>query len=443
MNKFNRIIVLSLIIYLAAAVSFGVIMHKMSQREDNSYMISLNRAGDRAVRIIQEGIDTSPAEGDFAEDALWKLANEYDCIDDILYFPISETNYGDELDDLYKTKAGKYYEIIPVIDESDAGQVLKGYLRINYDKEDNSGMIFVIAELIFLLIGICILSVLIYLKFKLIAPFNRMQDMTYELSKGNLKGDIKSDKNKYFGRFALSLSQLRDNLDAARSREYELLRERKMLLFSISHDVKTPLSTVQLYLRALSDNVYDTEEKRQEVYGKIMEKAHEIENYINELVKASHEDVVDIQVEQGEFYLGNLMEQVLHIYREKCALRKTELKVGDYGNILLKGDIHRMTEVFENIFENAFKYGDGRKIEISFYREDYSQLIRVFNTGECVEEKDFPHLFESFYRASNSKGKRGSGLGLYICREIMHRMNGEIFAESGEGGMAFVIVMMM
>ena len=64
-----------------------------------------------------------------------------------------------------------------------------------------------------------------------------------------------------------------------------------------------------------------------------------------------------------------------------------------------------------------------------------------FNTGQPVSDNDFNHIFESFFRGSNSGGKQGNGLGLYICREIMHKMDGEIFAQKEEECMAFVLVL--
>ncbi|MCI7804402.1 MAG: sensor histidine kinase [Oscillospiraceae bacterium] len=79
--------------------------------------------------------------------------------------------------------------------------------------------------------------------------------------------------------------------------------------------------------------------------------------------------------------------------------------------------------------ENAVKYGDGHTIEISFSEEDNCQLITVRNSGCTLPETELPHIFDSFWRGSNSEKSQGSGLGLYICRQLMRKINGEIFAE--------------
>ena len=93
--------------------------------------------------------------------------------------------------------------------------------------------------------------------------------------------------------------------------------------------------------------------------------------------------------------------------------------------------------------ENAFKYGDGKEIKISFYEEEYCQLIKISNSGLCVKQEEMSHLFDSFYRGSNVGDKEGNGLGLYICREIMQKMGGEIFASREDGGMSFHLVLPM
>ena len=84
--------------------------------------------------------------------------------------------------------------------------------------------------------------------------------------------------------------------------------------------------------------------------------------------------------------------------------------------------------------ENAIKYGDGKWVRISFSDEEDCRLITVTNSGCSVKEDEIPHLFESFYRGSNSEKAPGSGLGLYIARSLMRMMNGDIFAAKESAG---------
>lgn len=90
--------------------------------------------------------------------------------------------------------------------------------------------------------------------------------------------------------------------------------------------------------------------------------------------------------------------------------------------------------------ENALKYGDGKYITISFSTEEDCCLITVKNSGCTLKEDELPHLFDSFYRGSNVGNAKGSGLGLYICRQLMHMMDGEIFAEIKENEFLATVV---
>ena len=107
---------------------------------------------------------------------------------------------------------------------------------------------------------------------------------------------------------------------------------------------------------------------------------------------------------------------------------------------LLKGDKDRSIETLQNIMENAVKYGDGRRIAIGVSEEDGCILISIYNSGCTLPEEELPHIFESFWRGSNSEKQQGSGLGLYISRQLMCRMGGEIFAQIKAGEMIVTAV---
>ncbi len=274
-----------------------------------------------------------------------------------------------------------------------------------------------------------VFGLLLYIRGKILSPFERLTNVPYELSKGNLTSPVKENKSRFFGKFLWGIDLLRENIEQQKQREMELQKEKKTLLLSLSHDIKTPLSVIKLYSRALSKNLYSDAEKQREIARSIGEKADEIEGYVSKIITASRGDFLSLDVENGEFYLSELVQSIADYYGEKLALVKTEFIVGEYKNCLLYGDLDRAVEVLQNVIENAIKYGDGKRIELLFPNDEEGVLVSIRNEGCTLDKSDLPHIFESFWRGSNSEKVRGSGLGLYICRQLMHKMNGEIFAE--------------
>ena len=278
-------------------------------------------------------------------------------------------------------------------------------------------------------IAILFIVVMLYIKYAILTPFERLSSLPYELSKGNLTAPIEETKNRFFGKFLWGIDVLRENIEQQKQRELEMQKEKKALLLSLSHDIKTPLSAIKLYSAALSKNLYPDAEKQHKIAESITEKADEIEGYVSQIITASREDFLSLEVEMGEFYLSELIEKITGYYREKLALIKTDFNVGKYKNCLLSGDLSRSVEVLQNVMENSLKYGDGRRVELIFPEDDECVQIALRNGGCTLSRDDLPHIFESFWRGANAENIRGSGLGLYICRQLMRKMNGEIFAE--------------
>lgn len=276
-------------------------------------------------------------------------------------------------------------------------------------------------------------AVLFYIKNKIILPFERLSDVPYELSKGNLTMPVKESKSRYFGRFVWGVDMLRESIEQQKARELELQKNKKTLLLSLSHDIRTPLSAIKLYSKALSKGLYTDKAKQTEIAENIYAKADETEGYLSRITLASREDFLSIEVKNGEFYLSELITRIREYYAEKLSLIGTEFTVSDYSDCLIYGDIDRSVEAIQNVIENAIKYGDGKKIAVDVGTEDGCILITVRNSGCTLDSDELPHIFESFQRGKNADNEKGSGLGLYIARQIMNKMNGEIFARITEG----------
>lgn len=282
--------------------------------------------------------------------------------------------------------------------------------------------------------------VLLYVYKKVLKPFHAMSNLSYELAKGNLAVPIQEEKSKLFGRFLWGMDMLREKLEDNREKEMEFQRGRKTLILSLSHDIKTPLSSIDLYARALSENLYETEEKRDEAIAGITRNVREIKKYVDEIVTASREDFLNLEVVLGEFYLSEVLKATREYYSSKLSVIHTEFIVEDIPDCLLKGDKNRLIEVLQNIMENAIKYGDGRTIRIYGQDEEDCKLIHIENTGCRIKPEELPNLFDSFYRGSNSHGIKGNGLGLYICKTLMEKMDGEIFAQMKEAHFCMTVV---
>ena len=299
--------------------------------------------------------------------------------------------------------------------------------RIEYVEERSSGLPLYI-NISLLCMMIVTMMVLVYVYRKVLKPFHNMSNLSYELAKGNLSMPVKEEKSKLFGRFLWGMDMLREKLEDNKARELEFQKEQKTLILSLSHDIKTPLSSIELYSKALSENLYDTQERKDEALQGIVRNVKEIKGYVDEIVTASREDFLNLEVSMGEYYLSEVMKVTERYYKDKLSVIHTEFQVDEISECLLKGDKNRMIEVLQNVMENAIKYGDGKRIHISFGEEEDCKLIHIENSGCDLKEEELPNLFDSFYRGSNSTGRKGSGLGLYICKTLMRKMDGEIFA---------------
>lgn len=378
--------------FIILAVVANFVLKNIKAGEDNFYKVELSRV-----------------ERELKEQGKVDLSN-YD-------FIINVTS-GQTIDELID--CDNEYKIVDINDL---------LYRIDYVKEIQVRDVRPIVNIIILLCFILVCAIIIILNNGILKPFKRFEELPKELAKGNLVVPIKENKNRYFGNFLWGMDLLREKLEDDRRRELELVKEKKMVLLSLSHDIKTPLSAIKLYSKALSRNLYNDEEKNKMIAVNIDEKVSEIEKFISEIVNASNDDFIDFEINNSEFYVKDVLNHLDEYYSEKMKLSQIDFSIDEYSNSLVFGDKERIIEVLQNIIENAIKYGDGKYINVHTERVDNEYHFVVSNSGCELPRDELIHIFDSFFRGSNSKKQEGSGLGLYICRKLVHLMEGEIFAD--------------
>lgn len=303
--------------------------------------------------------------------------------------------------------------------------------RVEYTTEGRNRTVWAV-NCVLAALFLLILLLLVYIRRNIIVPFGRLNTVPQERAKGNLAVPIPEEKSRMFGKFTWGVNLLREKIEGDRQKELSMQRDKKLLLLSLSHDIKTPLSAIKLNAKALARGLYKDEEKRRSAAESINSRADEIEHFVSEITKAASEDFMEFEVTQGEVFLSSILRRLSDRYAQQLAVSGTKFTIDRFDDCILSCDPDRLAECLQNLIENAVKYGDGRQIGLSFDKMDGCELITVSNTGCSLEEKELPQIFESFHRGSNAENVQGNGLGLFICKRLMSLMGGEIYADIRE-----------
>ena len=388
MRAFRKLCIAVLTIFLMLSAVLNIVMFKHQKYTDGQYRLEAKRLAD-----------------EIAETGSYDLAD----------FPhITGVYTGD---DLYKSD--EHYVII------EANGTL---YRVEYTLGNDRGL-FIVSNCILGILFLLLCGVFVYLWRNVIKPFGSLNDVPQELARGNLAVPIPEQKSRFFGKFTWGVNLLREKIEDDRQRELSIQRDKKLLLLSLSHDIKTPLSAIKLNAKALAKGIYSDAEKRRSAAESINVRADEIEQFVSEITKAASKDFMSFEVTLDEAFLSHIITKINSRYAPQFNISGTEFVIHKYDDCILSCDADRLAECLQNLIENAIKYGDGRQIEISFDKMDGCELITVTNTGCTLEAKELPQIFGSFHRGNNADNVQGNGLGLFICKRLMSLMGGEVYAE--------------
>ena len=419
MKKYTQIIFLLIMLMVVFLIGTNIILSYFKVTNNNEYRVEINRVK-QSIRAYEDEYGICPKnDANFLQDS----DEVYYYIIDILCIPFDKNGKIDheELNKISNDMNKQY-----VLYQSNLG-IYKISYTISYQFQIEKIRYFINAVIVFF--ALFMIIVLLYIRQNIIKPFNALSSLPYELSKGNLSKPLKESKNKYFGHFLWGMDMLREKLEMDRQREFQLVKDKKLLLISLSHDIKTPLTVIKLYAKALDKNLYKQEEQKRKAVLSISNHVDEIEQYLSQIVTASSEEFVNFDVHLKELYVKTIINSIKKYYAEKLMLAQISFDVYLHDDCLIKGDEDRIIEIIQNVIENAVKYGDGIFIRIDARRKEEEYIICITNSGCTLMEKELLHIFDSFFRGTNIDNKPGSGLGLYICRSLIHLMEGEILAD--------------
>ena len=227
-------------------------------------------------------------------------------------------------------------------------------------------------------------------------------------------------------------------------------RERRLFVSNVSHELRTPLTSVKSYLEALDDGALN-EEIAPNFIKVSLDETNRMMRMISDLLALSRIDnkSTQLNVEMTNFtaFMTYILNRFGQMKSQETNPGKSYEIIRDYpvNSIWVEIDTDKMTQVIDNILNNAIKYSpDGGKITVSMKTTDTQLIVSISDQGLGIPKKDLPLIFDRFYRVdkARSRAQGGTGLGLSIAKEIVKQHNGFIWAKSEYGkGSTFTIVL--
>ena len=276
----------------------------------------------------------------------------------------------------------------------------------------------------------------LYVKKNIVTPFSRMEAFAGKVAEGNLDEPLMMEKNNMFGVFSESFDIMREELSASRAREIALQKKEKELVASLSHDLKTPITGIKLtteLLKAKNEmgaHDADMEEKLDNIY----KKADQIDVLVTDLFTSTLDDLGEVKVVLND-EPSSVLVDIVRKYDDKNLAVMDEVP-----GVIISTDVKRMSQVIGNIIHNSYKYAD-TKIDVGFNVAENNLEMRIRDYGPGVPDSEIELITNKFYRgkAQSESGAEGSGLGLYIAKNLMEKMNGSLISES-DNGLAITLV---
>ena len=270
-------------------------------------------------------------------------------------------------------------------------------------------------------------------------PINQLNTAMQNIAEGNLEYMLTTQEKGEIGELYRNYEDMRLRLKESLDEKFEHERKNRELISNISHDLKTPITSIKGYVEGIMDGVADTPEKMQKYIKTISDKANDMDRLINELTTYSGIDTNRIPYTFRRInvadYFGDCVEEVGLDLESKSIQLNYEDLVDPAGQII--ADPEQVKRVINNIIGNSVKYMNKERgvIDIRILDEVDAIRVEIEDNGMGVAAKDLPNIFERFYRtdASRNSSKGGSGIGLSIVKKIIEDHGGYIWATSKEG----------
>lgn len=266
-----------------------------------------------------------------------------------------------------------------------------------------------------------------------------------EIAKGNLGYRVKKKGIDEIALLTENVNHMAEAIMTNIEMERKIEQQKNELITNVSHDLRTPLTSIMGYLRLLREGRYETKEQYDEYLKIAFSKSEQLKNLIDDLFEYTKLTNENIVIGKQKVCINELLDQLIEeLIPQAEEHNRTFVKYFSEERIFASIDTEKMVRVFDNLLMNAIKYSLGNsQILVSFERKESQVIISIANESDEFTSEELVNLFERFYKKDQSRTKvaEGSGLGLAIAKSIVELHDGNIHAKYSDKMLHFIITL--
>ncbi|MFB4158988.1 sensor histidine kinase [Geomicrobium sp. JSM 1781026] len=288
---------------------------------------------------------------------------------------------------------------------------------------------------LFLLISI---SLTIFMSRHFSVPLKTLAHSAKNIESGNYNHPITLHRQDEIGQLGTSFEKMRHSLKRSMHEQMKYKQNRKELLSNLSHDLKTPITSIMGHAQGMLDGVMVTKDRQEDYARVIYNKSKHLNHLIDELSLYSQLELEQIPFQFEKVHVNDYIQDIFEGFKlEYEEIKWTLLNECSHGNIQIWADRMQLFRVFENLLNNSIKYMDkaDQTIHIHVKKIENEIQIVIEDNGRGMTEYEVTKAFDRLYRADSSRDQQtgGSGIGLAIVRQIVNAHNGKISINSKKG----------
>ena len=255
---------------------------------------------------------------------------------------------------------------------------------------------------------------------------NQLERATRRIVQGDLDFKLSARGNDKFASLTRSFDSMREHLKEEYAR-------RARFMMGVSHDLKTPLSSITGYNSAIRDGFADTAEKLEKYTSIIDSKTGLLESRISMLIDFVKQDTKEWEASLQDVDLGSFLREFVSVFEAELGLRQFSFgaRIDIEDGLSVPMDADMVVRAFENLAHNAVQYSpEGGRVELDAHQEEDRVLVRFSNEGPGISKEDLPYIFDPFVRGARDRRGSGFGLGLATVHSVMSSHGWTIKVES-------------